>query len=256
METTTAVETTGMDYGTAVKQGQRAAELLGTVLVALRDEHGVVGLSQVTERVANAVNHLSRARSVPAAELMAAVQTANNLLGQAMQVVRERGEKLPPRIHQSMEAVRRAIILLNGITRHHGEAQVPPPIPFSGRRSNEPPPDAAERRRSPRAFLETEVTVESADNFYTGFTEDVSEGGLFLATYDLKPLGTQLEVEFTLPTGHIVRTEGVVRWVRDVRDEAADCPPGMGIQFRELRPEDHAAITEFIAARAPLFYED
>lgn len=253
--TTTTAETTAMDYGQAVKQAQRAAELLGTVLVGMRDEHAVVGLSKVTEHIAEAVRGLSTVRHTDAGMVAPTVAAANDQLAQALSYARERGEKLPPRIHQSMETVRRAIILLNGVMRHHGQAEVPPPLP-QARPSAEPPPGVAERRRAPRAFLETEVSFESADNFYTGFTEDVSEGGLFLATYDLRPIGTHLEVEFTLPTGHIVRTEGEVRWVRDPQDEAPDAPPGMGIQFRELRPEDHAAIMEFIEARAPLFYED
>ncbi|MFW6050170.1 MAG: TIGR02266 family protein [Myxococcota bacterium] len=117
-------------------------------------------------------------------------------------------------------------------------------------------PAAAERRQHQRVELETEVSFASENNFFTGFTEDISEGGLFLATYQLEPIGTAMEITFHLPDGHIVRARGQVRWVRDPRDESPGAPPGMGIQFEELLPEDRRAIQAFIEARAPLFYEE
>lgn len=253
MQATVTAEAT-MDYGSAVKQAARAAELSGHALVVLREDAGAPGMSEATERVANAVHALARVRNCTEVELIAVVAEANGILGEALQTAR-RVKRLTPRGEQALEAVRRSIILLNGVTRHHGMAVLPPPIP-SNRQLSAPPEGVAERRKAPRAFLETEISFESADNFYTGFTEDISEGGLFLTTYDLRPIGTEIEIEFSLPTGHIVRTTGEVRWVRDPRDEAPDAPPGMGIQFRKLANEDSAAIQTFIEARAPLFFED
>lgn len=113
-----------------------------------------------------------------------------------------------------------------------------------------------ERRRSPRVTLETEITIESESNFYTGFTEDISDGGLFLATYQLRPIGSEIEVSFTLPDGHTVHASGLVRWLRDPRDYNRDAPPGMGIQFHGLSDQDRAAILEFIRSRSPLFYDE
>jgi uncharacterized protein (TIGR02266 family) len=114
-----------------------------------------------------------------------------------------------------------------------------------------------ERRRFDRHSLTAEVGLRSESNFYTGFTEDVSEGGLFLATVDLAPIGTEIEITFTLPDGHIVSTRGIVRWTRQARDWSDhETTAGMGIQFRELLPEDREAIQMFIATRQPLFYAD
>jgi len=242
-----------LDYGSSVKQAVRAAELAGHALVVLKDDGGARGMSEVTDRLAEAVSVLARARHTAASELLATVMEANGILGEALAGAAS-AKRAPRHAIDALEGVRKAVLLLNGITRHHGNTVLPPPLPI--RRDVTTPADIVERRRVPRAFLETEITFESADNFYTGFTEDISEGGLFLTTYDLRPLGTELEVELTLPTGHIVRAVGVVRWVRDPRDEEPDCPPGMGIQFRELPSEDRRAIHEFIEARTPLFYED
>ena len=253
MESTAIAQET-LSYGSSVKQAVRAAELVGHTLVTLREDGGARGLSEVIDVLAEAVSVLAKARNTPATELLGLVMTANEMLGVALDRARE-AKRATPKAMTSLDFVRRAVILLNGITRHHGMTVLPPPLPFA-HRSAYPAPAGAERRKAPRAFLETEITFESAANFYTGFTEDISEGGLFLATYDLHPMGTEIEIEFTLPTGHIVRTTGIVRWVRDPRDEAPDAPPGMGLQFRDLLPEDQTAIHEFIEARAPIFYED
>lgn len=107
-----------------------------------------------------------------------------------------------------------------------------------------------------RKTIEVEIGVYSDSNFYTGFTEDISEGGLFAATYDLVPIGSTIDVEFSLPGGHQVRVGGEVRWLRDPIEDDSGAPPGMGIRFTDVDSHAHEAISEFIAARAPLFFDD
>ena len=113
---------------------------------------------------------------------------------------------------------------------------------------------AIDRRATPRVELCVGVGFSSETNFYTGFTEDLSAGGLFVATHALLPIGTSLNITFWLPDGHEVTTVGVVRWVRNTRDYNDDAGPGMGVQFRGLRADDADAIREFIALREPIFY--
>ena len=50
---------------------------------------------------------------------------------------------------------------------------------------------SVERRRLPRASLATELSLYSGSNFYAGFTEDISEGGVFVASYAMLPVGAQ-----------------------------------------------------------------
>jgi len=115
---------------------------------------------------------------------------------------------------------------------------------------------ASERREHERKTLETGVGVYSETNFYTGFSQDISAGGLFVATYDLRPIGAEVKLEFSLPGGYEIKTRGEVRWVKDpIDDGASDGSPGMGIRFSELSDGDREAIEEFIANRAPLFHE-
>jgi len=96
--------------------------------------------------------------------------------------------------------------------------------------------------------------VYSDSNFYAGFSRDVSEGGIYVATYDLLPIGALVEVEFFLPGGHEIRCKGEVRWVKDPVDNE-EMKPGMGIRFIDLPDDGLEAIQEFVANREPIFHE-
>ena len=96
----------------------------------------------------------------------------------------------------------------------------------------------------------------SDHNFFTGFSCNVSEGGIFVATHRVRHVGARVEITFTLPGDEapiIARTE--VKWVR-VHNDSSNVPPGMGLQFIEIAPESLARIGAFLRAREPLFYED
>ena len=124
-----------------------------------------------------------------------------------------------------------------------------------------PAASSAQTDRGPRATrrvdLKVEVGVEDHTNFYTGFSQNVSEGGLFIATYNLREVGTQVEVAFTLPNQYTVEATGTIRWIRDTRDaDNHDAPPGLGIEFDQLTHEDRKQIRAFTEWRAPMFYPD
>lgn len=114
---------------------------------------------------------------------------------------------------------------------------------------------SSERRRSPRVHFETALSVSSESNFYTGFTSDISEGGVFVVTYQLHEVGTKVSLELDLPGDHEIRVSGTVRWVRDPRNLGEETTPGMGIEFDELDHETHAVISEFVENRAPDFHD-
>lgn len=112
----------------------------------------------------------------------------------------------------------------------------------------------AERREYERRNLVVEIGVYSETNFYSGFSEDISEGGIFVSTYDLRPIGSRVNLEFVLPGGYEVKCSGEVRWVKDPTD-TMEVKPGMGVQFEELSDEDLEAIKEFVSNRSPIFHE-
>ncbi|MEY2936482.1 MAG: hypothetical protein RL033_7231 [Pseudomonadota bacterium] len=116
--------------------------------------------------------------------------------------------------------------------------------------------EASGRREHDRFGVELDVTVTSEHNFYAGFVENMSVGGVFIATHQLKPVGSRLEFQVNLPgRAEPIKGAGEVRWVR-VYSEASNVPPGMGIKFDPLAAEAVRAIEEFLAQREPLFYDE
>jgi uncharacterized protein (TIGR02266 family) len=115
--------------------------------------------------------------------------------------------------------------------------------------------EGIERRLAPRVALCVEVGFLGHSNFYAGFTEDISEGGLFVATHLLKEVGTELTLTFTLPKKHVVTVVGIVRWLRDPHDLSSEPAPGMGIQVLKISGVDLAMIQDLIALRYPPFHD-
>jgi uncharacterized protein (TIGR02266 family) len=108
-------------------------------------------------------------------------------------------------------------------------------------------------RNAPRIDLEVEITFESEHNFYTGFTHNISSGGLFIACHNLRPVGSSLRVRFVLPGLHgPVEADAFVRWVREVGDPDQN---GMGVQFEHLPVAVKAAIDRFILQRDSIFFD-
>jgi uncharacterized protein (TIGR02266 family) len=119
---------------------------------------------------------------------------------------------------------------------------------------------ADERRRHTRKPARVDVTMVSESNFYLGFSQDVSEGGLFIATYDgLRPVGERFPLVFTLPGAEEPIFSLVeVAWVREYREDQDfdHGSPGMGVRFIGLLAEDREAIAEFVENREPLFHPE
>lgn len=117
-------------------------------------------------------------------------------------------------------------------------------------------PQGGQQRRFMRCDVELEVNLDSDSNFYMGLTENISEGGLFVATHRYKPLGTLVTLSFRVPNRpDSITLRGEVRWLRPANGRN-EVHPGMGIQFVDVGPEELAAIRMFIRKREPLFYED
>lgn len=133
-------------------------------------------------------------------------------------------------------------------------APAPPATPAPARA---PGGTYKEARSSPRMRMHTEVTLGSESNFYTGFSGDLSEGGVFVATYEkLLPPGTPVEISIALPNRASVQVPGKVRWVRDAHERTPGVFPGMGIQFDALSEEVSAAIRSFLQCREPMFWDE
>ena len=121
-----------------------------------------------------------------------------------------------------------------------------------------PPADERENKRTQdRHKLIVGVTMESDSHVYRGLSGDISEGGLFVATPDLLPVGTPVDLEFTLPgSEELVSLAGEVRWQRETLDPAHDVVPGVGVRFLYLNDEERALVERFLERRRPLAHPD
>lgn len=118
------------------------------------------------------------------------------------------------------------------------------------------PEGGPDQRRFNRHSVEVEVSLGSEHNFYAGFVENMSHGGLFIATHTLKNVGERVDFTVHLPGfSEPVRGVGEVRWVR-VFSETSNVPPGIGVRFIELQGNSLATVEAFLKQREPLFYDD
>ncbi len=155
---------------------------------------------------------------------------------------------------------REAAQLLAAQPRVASRVAAPSPVPTPVPAPAQPrAPDAlySEARRESRMRVHAEVTLGSESNFYTGFSGDLSEGGVFVATYEkLLPPGTAVELAVALPNRPPIKVTGKVRWVREPNDQSPGVFPGMGIQFDEVQAEALAAIKSFLQRREPMFWDE
>ncbi|SRR6266542_1335624 len=116
-------------------------------------------------------------------------------------------------------------------------------------------PSAVDGRAHRRFRIELEVSLQSDSNFYMGLTQNLSHGGLFVATHLVQPIGTLVEVALRLPTTSTpLSLQGAVRWVREF-SIGIEGPPGMGIEFDSVSDGESRVIADFLATRTPLFFD-
>jgi uncharacterized protein (TIGR02266 family) len=129
----------------------------------------------------------------------------------------------------------------------------------AAKRLDEPVPIGRVRtvkREQPRVRMQVKIDFASENNFYSGFSMDISNGGVFIATVKLVPIGTPMDLYFRLPTGEGIEAHGVVRWVREIDDSRPEMMPGLGVQFVNLSDPAREAVTAFVRDREPMFYPD
>jgi uncharacterized protein (TIGR02266 family) len=238
----------------ATEPAARARELLGAALGKIQDiADPEVDASAATASIAKAVGALfSVLKSAPGdPQHVSGVCQAMDHMREALRLMQEvRAED--PALHEATAAMARTLAMLYPISKiqERQSIQVDRPPAIIGSRLPDDP-----RRSLPRIAIEADVGFQSDTNFFTGFSEDISTGGIFIATFDHRPIGSKLAINFTLPDGHLVSALGVVRWLRDYNDTSPDVHPGMGVQFTGLSEDDRGRIDSFLEKREPMFYD-
>ena len=244
----------GQQLLNAARPAQLAREMLGQALGRIQDiSKPGLKVDDVTASIAKAVGALFAVqKSQPGDSAHAAgVCQAMDFLRSTLEQMQDVGGDDPALI-DATKTIAKTLALLYPVSRVLDRQSRLPGAPAATIRGEVP----HDPRRSVQRFsIDTEIGFQSESNFYTGFTEDISEGGLFLATFDCRPVGSMLYINFTLPNGELVSVEGIVRWVRDYNRSTPDTTPGMGVQFTSLAEEHRSAINRFLTQREPMFYE-
>lgn len=104
--------------------------------------------------------------------------------------------------------------------------------------------------------IEANLGAHSPTNFYKGLSGNdvIADGGLFVATYNIPPLGSHIWLRVTLPGGYDFEASAEVRWTRE--SGVGDAPPGFGASLVSLSAEARQLIQRYVRNREPLFHDD
>lgn len=110
------------------------------------------------------------------------------------------------------------------------------------------------RRRFPRAKLVFDVRMQT-DSFSSFIEEQgttISEGGMFIATTDPKPVGSIVNFQLSLggERTSLIAGTGEVRWIRGATECRIGERPGMGIQFIDLDPASVGVIQKIVSVNS------
>ena len=282
-----------MSYSGAAK-AKEARESLGKALAALQEDPNIPSdVLAVAQNIAQAVGALfeaERASSEPDGK--SCVKNALGSLSQTMALLQDVREEHAG-IQTATETLAKAMSVLFPLTtqptRHpppkssQSEAPVPLSVPKAPKTPSEakpssvkPPPaapapaDAADRTAPDRTVpdegpyrgatereqVEANLGATTESNFYVGFSGEISQGGVFIATYNILPKGSPVRLFVTLPGNLSTEVDGHVRFVRDPMDMSSDREPGMGVAFDGLPKESRELILRFIRKRPPMFYDE
>lgn len=260
-----------MTYSGATQAAESRA-LLGTALEALQKDPKVPkDVLAVAENLAGAVGALFEAEKASSdVDGKSSVKHAMGSLSQTMALLQDVKSD-----HEGILIATKALaqvmsklyplstvptIRPSAPTPHISPTQVanaPTVAVAAPRAATAPKPAAAAARPAasrPREKLEANVGATTESNFFVGFSGEISEGGVFIATYATFPVGTLIELLVTLPGGYASTVMGSVRFVRDPMD--MDSEPGIGVRFESLTAEQRDLVLRFIRKRPPLFYDE
>ncbi len=96
-------------------------------------------------------------------------------------------------------------------------------------------------RKTERLEQSIEVHYRAAEEFLKAYSKNIGGGGLFIKSHDLLPVGTKLDLKFTLPGEELpFHTHGKVIWLKE------DGEKGMGVQFIKISAQDRIRLNAFI----------
>ena len=112
------------------------------------------------------------------------------------------------------------------------------------------PPDDSKRRRFPRVPVSMliQYRFDNLEDFLSEYSVDMSMGGMFIRTDDIRDEGSLVYIQFYLRDGaKLIEGLAKVVWVnRAEADQANKLPPGMGVEFVNFDDESMALINQIV----------
>lgn len=103
-----------------------------------------------------------------------------------------------------------------------------------------------ERRSEVRRTVNRDFA--SVDEFITEYVNNISRHGAFIRSDDPLPIGTQVNLRFTVILDDLETIEGVGEVVRVISPGGAE-PAGMGVVFRQLTQTSKQLIERILVKR-------
>lgn len=101
------------------------------------------------------------------------------------------------------------------------------------------------KRRYTRVAFCEKVLVRYAGAHYELDSENLSEGGMYIRTKEPFPAGSELEITFSLGFSKIYLT-GVVVYETSPLSDSYKLPPGMAIEFKEIRDKEIEVLRRYV----------
>ncbi|MCP4600843.1 MAG: hypothetical protein GY847_09980 [Proteobacteria bacterium] len=105
-------------------------------------------------------------------------------------------------------------------------------------------------------YLKAILDARFEHNFYTGFSGDIDSGGVFISTYDVKPIDTPVAVSILFPNRYKISARGVVQWIREYNPLIPEMTPGMGVKLTSLDAYSRMRIQNYLKKHTAIFYDD
>ncbi len=106
------------------------------------------------------------------------------------------------------------------------------------------------------AYLEASLHDQQGGHLYTGFAGDIDSGGVFVPTYDVRPVSTPVAIRICFGDDDSISAGGVVEWVREHNPVVPEMVPGMGVRLTSLDMAGRMRIEVHLEEHEPILYDD
>ena|SRR5690554_6186365 len=112
-----------------------------------------------------------------------------------------------------------------------------------------------DKREQDRHDLRVKVAWMIDSRQYTGVSNDISSGGLFVASEQIPMHGVECKMAFKLPNcEEPIRAIARVAWSRFEAGETPEEPCGFGVEFLQLSPRGKESLHEYIELSDALLF--